>query len=101
MVSLQLLGFIASIIFPTVGAIGWLQDRSNKRIDTILEQSNKRVDLVLLHVQKVEAALTDMRADMPVKYTLRDDHIRLAERVGELEHDLRYQYRDREPKPEV
>ena len=86
--SIQLLGFIASIIFPTVGALAWLQDKSNKRIDTILERSNERVDLVLLHVQPVEKTLNDMRADLPTKYTLRDDYLRLVERVDTLAFEV-------------
>lgn len=86
----ELLGALATIIVGTVAGLGWLQDKSNKRIDSILDRGNARIDLVLLHVQKVETTLYDMRADMPLTYTLREDHIRLEERVEKLSETVKF-----------
>jgi hypothetical protein len=32
--------------------------------------------------------INDMRADLPLKYTLREDHYRLSEKVERIESDL-------------
>jgi hypothetical protein len=37
---------------------------------------------------KVEKMLNDMRAELPIKYTLREDHIRLSEKVERIETDI-------------
>ena len=81
----SLLGIVAGIIIPTIGGISWLNERSNRRIDQMLEKNDKRVEIVLTHIQKVESTLNDLRSDLPLRYTLREDHIRLADRVAQLE----------------
>jgi hypothetical protein len=81
----SLLGIIAGIIIPTIGGISWLNERSNRRIDQMLEKNDKRVEIVLTHVQKVENTLNDLRSDLPLRYTLREDHLRLSDRVSQLE----------------
>ena len=81
----SLLGIVAGIIIPTIGGISWLNERSNRRIDQMLEKNDKRVEVVLTHIQKVESTLNDLRSDLPLRYTLREDHIRLADRVAQLE----------------
>lgn len=80
-----LLGIVAGIIIPTIGGISWLNERSNRRIDQMLEKNDKRVEIVLTHIQKVENTLNDLRSDLPLRYTLREDHIRLSDRVSQLE----------------
>ena len=80
-----LLGIIAGVIIPTVGGLSWINERSNRRIDQMLEKNDKRVEIVLTHIQKVESTLNDLRSDLPLRYTLREDHIRLADRVASLE----------------
>ena len=80
-----LLGIIAGIIIPSVGGLAWISERSNKRIDGMLEKNDKRIEIVLTHIQKVENTLNDLRSDLPLRYTLREDHLRLADRVAHLE----------------
>ena len=80
-----LLGIIAGVIIPTVGGLSWINERSNRRIDQMLEKNDKRVEIVLTHIQKVESTLNDLRSDLPLRYTLREDHLRLADRVAALE----------------
>ena len=81
----SLLGIIAGIIIPTIGGISWLNERSNRRIDQMLEKNDKRVEIVLTHIRKVENTLNDLRSDLPLRYTLREDHLRLSDRVFQLE----------------
>ena len=81
----SLLGIIAGIIIPTIGGISWLNERSNRRIDQMLEKNDKRTEVVLTHIQKVENTLNDLRSDLPLRYTLREDHLRLSDRVVKLE----------------
>jgi hypothetical protein len=81
----SLLGIIAGIIVPTIAGISWLNERSNRRIDHMLEKNDKRVEIVLTHVQKVESTLNDLRSDLPLRYTLREDYLRLSDRVANLE----------------
>ncbi len=54
-----LLGIIAGVIIPTVGGLSWINERSNRRIDQMLEKNDKRVEIVLTHIQKVESTLND------------------------------------------
>lgn len=85
------LGIIAGIIIPSVGGLAWISERSNKRIDQMLEKNDKRIEVVLTHIQKVETTITDMRSDLPLRYTLREDHLRLSDRVSKLElHSQRF-----------
>ena len=78
-----LVGVIASLI-TTMSGLGWLLDRNGKRTDA-------RFDTVLAHMAKVERVLNDMRAEMPIRYTLREDHLRLQEKVYRVENFM-YQW---------
>lgn len=80
-----ILGVIAGVIIPTVGGIAWLNERSGRRIDQMFEKNDKRVEIVLTHIQKVENSLNDLRSELPLKYTLREDYIRLEDRLNRLE----------------
>jgi len=67
------LGLIASVV-TTLSGLGWIMERSNRRIETIIN-----------HMEKVEVILNELRADLPVKYTMKDEHIRLVEKVDKIE----------------
>jgi hypothetical protein len=71
---------IASLI-TTMSGLGWVLDRNGRRADM-------RFDTVIAHMTKVERMINDMRADLPLKYTLREDHYRLSEKVERIESDL-------------
>ena len=78
-----LIGVVASI-FTTITGFGWIIERSGKRIDQIIN-----------HMEKVESILNEMRADMPLMYTLKEDHLRLANKVEKLETRLNDSYTGR------
>ena len=78
-----LIGVVASI-FTTITGFGWIIERSGKRIDQIIN-----------HMEKVESILNEMRADMPLMYTLKEDHLRLANKVDKLETRLNDSYTGR------
>lgn len=69
-------GLIASVV-TTLSGLGWIMERSNKRIETII-----------LHMEKVEVILNELRADLPVKYTMKDEHLRLVEKVDKIESNI-------------
>jgi hypothetical protein len=71
------ISIIASVI-TTITGIGWILDRNGKRIDD-------RFGTIINHMEKMELVLEKMREDLPLKYTLREDHLRLVERVDELQ----------------
>jgi hypothetical protein len=73
------LGLIASVV-TTLSGLGWIMERSNRRIETIIN-----------HMEKVEVILNELRADLPVKYTMKDEHIRLVEKVDKIEGHI-YQW---------
>jgi hypothetical protein len=66
-------GLIASVV-TTLSGLGWIMERSNRLIETIIN-----------HMEKVEVILNELRADLPVKYTMKDEHIRLVEKVDKIE----------------
>ena len=72
-------GLIASVV-TTLSGLGWIMERSNRRIETIIN-----------HMEKVEVILNELRADLPVKYTMKDEHIRLVEKVDKIEGHI-YQW---------
>lgn len=74
-----IIGIIASV-FTTITSFGWIVERSGKRIDKIIN-----------HMEKVENILNEMRAELPIKYTLREDHLRLVEKVDKVETHI-YQW---------
>ena len=75
-----IVAIVASFI-TTMSGLGWILDRNGKRTDT-------RFDTIIAHMSKVEHMINDMRADLPLKYTLREDHFRLTEKVERIESDL-------------
>ena len=81
----SILGIIASLVIPSVGGLAWINERGNRRIDKMLEKNDQHIESILNHMQKVEQTLADMRSEIPLRYTLREDHIRLSERVNRLE----------------
>lgn len=75
-----LLSVLASVV-TTVTGIGWVLERNGKRID-------ERFSTIIRHMEKMELVLDNMRADLPMKYTLREDHIRLSERVDTIQTEM-------------
>lgn len=75
-----LVAIVASLV-TTMSGLGWVLDRNGRRTD-------QRFDTVIAHMTKVERMLNDMRADMPVTYTLRQDHLRLSDKVERIEGDM-------------
>jgi hypothetical protein len=72
---------IAASLITTMSGLGWILDRNGRRTDA-------RFDTVISHMAKVERVLNDMRAELPLVYTLREDHIRLSEKVDRIETEL-------------
>lgn len=101
-----IIGIAGLLLTAACGGIGgafWLQGKGSERIeqvrkaadarvDKIFAESRERMDLVLAHVQRVEDVINDLRAELPTKYVLREDHLRLAEKVESLRMDF---YRSR------
>jgi len=75
-----LLSVLASVV-TTVTGIGWVLERNGKRID-------ERFSTIIRHMEKMELVLDNMRADLPMKYTLREDHIRLSEKVDTIQTEM-------------
>ena len=75
-----LVAIVASLV-TTMSGLGWVIDRNGRRTDI-------RFDTVIAHMAKVEKMLNDMRAELPIKYTLREDHIRLSDKVERIENDI-------------
>lgn len=76
----SVLGIIASIV-TTLGGIGWVIDRNGRRIDT-------RFATVIKHMEKMELVIDQLRTELPLKYTLREDHIRLSEKVDDIRAEM-------------
>jgi hypothetical protein len=74
------LGIIASSV-TLASSLGWVMDRNGRRID-------KRFDSVEAKFDAVIGLVTEMRASLPLKYTLREDHFRLEEKVEKIKNDL-------------
>lgn len=74
---------VASLV-TTMSGLGWVLDRNGKRTDS-------RMDTLLTHMTKVETIINDMRAEMPLRYTLKEDHLRLQEKVYRVENHV-YQW---------
>ena len=75
-----LISVIASVV-TTVTGIGWVLERNGKRID-------ERFGTIIRHMEKMELVLDNLRSELPVKYTLREDHIRLSEKVEDIQKDM-------------
>ena len=74
-----IIGIVASV-FTTITGCGWLIERGGKRIDKIIN-----------HMEKVESILNEMRADLPVKYTMKEEYLRLYDKVEKIENHI-YQW---------
>lgn len=83
----------------------WLQGKGSERIEQVRKAADERVDkifaenksqmdLVLSHVQKVENVLNDMRADLPTKYVLKEDHLRLVDKLEDLRLEIYKKIKD-------
>lgn len=82
----------------TGGAV-WFQNENQKKVDNVRKEADDRIDgilntnksqveLVLSHVQSMERVLGEMRADLPKTYTLKEDHLRLSDKVEKLTIDF-------------
>ena len=78
---LETIAAVVASLITTMSGLGWILDRNGRRADA-------RFDTVIAHMTKVERMINDMRADLPLKYTLREDHYRLTEKVERIEADL-------------
>ena len=78
---LETLAAVIASLITTMSGLGWILDRNGRRADA-------RFDTVIAHMTKVERMINDMRADLPLKYTLREDHYRLTEKVERIESDF-------------
>jgi hypothetical protein len=75
-----ILSIVASVV-TTVTGIGWVLERNGKRIDD-------RFGTIISHMEKMERVLDNLRTDLPIKYTLREDHLRLTEKVEDIQKEL-------------
>jgi hypothetical protein len=88
---LETIAAIVASLITTMSGLGWILDRNGRRTDA-------RFDTVIAHMTKVERMINDMRADLPLKYTLREDHYRLTEKVERIESDLIiWKHKDTQP----
>lgn len=76
----SVLGIIASIV-TTLGGIGWIIDRNGKKID-------QRFETLINHMEKMEKVVEQVRLELPLKYTLREDHLRLSDKVEDIQKDI-------------
>lgn len=77
---IAIVSFLASVV-TTVTGIGWVLERNGKRIDD-------RFGTIIRHMEKMEIVLDNLRTDLPIKYTLREDHLRLSEKVEDIQKEL-------------
>jgi len=75
-----------------------MRKASDERVDRLISENKSQMEILLSHVQKVENVLNDMRAELPTKYVLREDFLRLVEKVEELRIDS---YRPREQRKDA
>jgi hypothetical protein len=116
-IPLIIAGWFLTAGIAGVGGTFAIQGRNNKRLDTLrsnsdkkierlIEENDKRINTliaantlqnenVLNHIKNVEKALNDMRAELPEKYTLKSDHLRLVDKVEELSIQF-YRHREKE-----
>lgn len=93
---------VAAVVVLTstvTGGAMWLQNENQKKVDAVRKEADGRIDgllnsnksqveLVLSHVQSMERVLGEMRADLPKTYTLKEDHLRLSDKVEKLTIDF-------------
>jgi hypothetical protein len=61
---------------------------NDQKIQFLVETNKREHEVVLEHLRKMENFLYDMRAELPEKYTLKSDHLRLADKVEDLSREL-------------
>lgn len=61
---------------------------NEERINFFIDNNKKEHKSVLEHLQNMEKFLYDIRAELPEKYTLKSDHLRLSDKVEELTIEL-------------
>lgn len=90
-----IVGIAGVLLTAACGGVGgafWLQNKgaerieqvrksADERVDRIFAENKSQMDQVLSHVQRVENVINDMRAELPTKYVLREDYLRLEEKV--------------------
>lgn len=54
---------------------------NKEHIEGLISESRTRSDVVLRHLQNVETMVNNMRAELPEKYTLKSDFLRLEDKV--------------------
>lgn len=94
-VAIGIVGLLLTAACTGIGGAFWIQTKGSERVEAVRKSADERVDkifkenktqmeLVLSHVQKVENVLNDMRADLPTKYVLKEDFVRLLEKVEDI-----------------
>lgn len=69
---------------------------NDRRIQSLIDANTLQNENVLAHIKNVERALNNMRAELPEKYTLKSDHLRLVDKVEELAIQF-YRHKEIEP----
>lgn len=93
------IGAVILLTSTITGGAMWLQSENQKKVDSVRKEADSRIDgilnsnksqveLVLSHVQSMEKVLGEMRADLPKTYTLKEDHLRLSDKVEKLTIDF-------------
>jgi hypothetical protein len=75
-----ILGVVASIV-TTLTGLGMVLEKNGRRIDKRFDSVERKFDTVI-------ELVTDMRANLPLQYTLKEDHVRLTEKVEKIQNDL-------------
>lgn len=94
-IPLAIAGWLLTAGLAGVGGTFFIQGRNDQRVEKVRESSDKKIEdliseykiqsgTVLRHVQNVESMINNMRAELPEKYTLKTDFIRLEEKVEKL-----------------
>ncbi len=116
-IPLAIAGWILTAAIAGVGGTFAIQGRNSKRVDDLrtaadtkieklIKENDERINTlisantlqnenVLNHIKNVERSLNDMRAELPEKYTLKTDHLRLVDKVEELSMQF-YTHREKE-----
>ena len=72
---------VITTLFTTASTLGWVLDRNGKRLDSRFDSVETKFDTVI-------ELVTEMRATMPLQYTLREDHIRLEGKVNDIQAEM-------------
>lgn len=94
-IPLAIAGWILTAGLAGVGGTFIIQNKNELRVEKVRENSDKKIEdliaeykvqsgTVLRHVQNVESMINNMRAELPEKYTLKSDFIRLEEKVEKI-----------------